>query len=383
MNGIGNGDDDVYTTEDLSSFYDVGTVLGGLVSAALGTGAPFLYETAVSIQLAMYGLITDYNTLSYYQVSAIEFFGRRDISESRRFCQPNETDSDEVDLFNLHQGVAYAYIVYYQFRDRYPTARDFYVDNFMTPRGINATICDEYKYDSETGDVPTGDADDGDEYGCLDTSTPWGLANVISNEILLFTANDGWNTDGSYSREYNRIPYSEFRDKNREYIPKNNPWVLEYPDHWQPLLESDGLGFLYHQEHSVPHVGYTGKSFVFSDDEICERSKNFKKHFSPDDYDYETEMTLAINRLRDLTDRQKMEIEYFDNKLSSLQPLFVQVLNGVGLAQDSFERIVGVTVQFLSYYEAVIAVWKEKIDFDRVRPNTLIQNLLSGEEITR
>ena len=382
LNGIGEGESNVYTLADLSTFYDPGAVVNGLGITDFVTGVTREYETAVSIQLATYGTITYYNVLSYYQVTAVEFFGRRDISQARRFCQPDETDSNQTDLFNLHQLVALAYVIYYQFRDRYPSAVDFYKENFMSPRGLNATLCDEFKYSSDSGNGNNNESYI-DAFGCLDSSTPWGLANIVCNEILLFTENDGWNTYGSYSREYNRIPYSDFRNDDTRYVPKNTPWVLENSDHWQPLLESDDLGFLYYHEHSVPHAGYTAKSFLFDNDEFCERSSNFQKNFGPDDYDYEIEMELAINKLRDLTEIQKMEIEYFDNKLTSLVPFFNQIVTRIGILADSFESVASGLMEFLSFYEATIAVWKEKVDFDRIRPNTAIQNLLSGVEITR
>ena len=66
-----------------------------------------------------------------------------------------------------------------------------------------------------------------------DTSvdTPWGLAKAYFDETLAFLdKNDGWNADGSMSREYNRVPFSDFAVKDSAgnswtpYQPINTPY---------------------------------------------------------------------------------------------------------------------------------------------------------------
>ena len=82
-------------------------------------------------------------------------------------------------------------------------------------------------------------------------STPWGLAYITAREVVEYSVYDGWNADGSYNREYNKIPYMDFRDSNRRYIPVNTPWKLKYKTRYQNLLETDELGFLYYHEHML------------------------------------------------------------------------------------------------------------------------------------
>lgn len=36
---------------------------------------------------------------------------------------------------------------------------------------------------------------------------------------------------------------------------------------WQPLLESDGLGYVYAPEHVTPHIGVTGRFWGFNTSE--------------------------------------------------------------------------------------------------------------------
>lgn len=48
---------------------------------------------------------------------------------------------------------------------------------------------------------------------------------------------------------------------------------------WQPLLESDGLGYISTQEHVTPHIGMTGRFFGFktADEEASFASRKLDK----------------------------------------------------------------------------------------------------------
>ncbi|CAM9585307.1 unnamed protein product, partial [Ectocarpus sp. 12 AP-2014] len=89
------------------------------------------------------------------------------------------------------------------------------------------------------------------------------------------TANDGWNADGSMGgREFNRVPFTgEFSMTDSEghawtpYVPRNSPYELTNIKRWQPLVESDGLGYVSTQEHVTPHIGSTGRYLGFSSKE--------------------------------------------------------------------------------------------------------------------
>lgn len=62
----------------------------------------------------------------------------------------------------------------------------------------------------------------------------------------------------------------------------------------------------------VPHIGFTARTKFTSRETLRDRS-------SPNpDYDYDVETQLVIDRLEELAsdDRQKMLVEFFDNKLS-------------------------------------------------------------------
>ena len=85
---------------------------------------------------------------------------------------------------------------------------------------------------------------------------------------------------------------------------------------WQPLTESDNLGFLFNQEHVVPHIGFTGRAMYLSPEYFCSLSVEDPQ------YDYQEESELLFDRLAALNDTLKGEIELFDDKDASIINLF-------------------------------------------------------------
>ncbi|CAN0424464.1 unnamed protein product, partial [Ectocarpus sp. 12 AP-2014] len=51
------------------------------------------------------------------------------------------------------------------------------------------------------------------------------------------------------------------------YTPRNSPYEFTEFNKWQPLVESDGLGYVSIQKHVTPHIGSTGRYFGFSSKE--------------------------------------------------------------------------------------------------------------------
>ena len=208
-----------------------------------------------------------------------------------------------------------------------------------------------------------------------DIRTAWGLAQAVFTELAEYGEFDGWNEYGNYNREYNKIPFSDFRDEYTRYTPVNDPWDIYDINRWQPLLESDELGFLYHQEHVTPHIGYTGKSLFFGDDYLC------SKRASNPHYNYNKEMELALSRTANLTDTTKMEVESFDDKVASLFPLQGQYFERAqGLTDLDDWDLISVDVIIIALtYEATLLAWKEKAYWDAVRPPSIIHDQMAGE----
>ena len=360
FNGIGDSSLDWYTEAELSSVPNtqLDTFVGFLVGEFLS------YEPPIQARVAVYDSSSAYSVLSAYESFALELFGRVDVSNQRRFCETRNINNNgsNTQLFTLHRNVALWYTLYYSLRFFYSESTYLPFASFLDSIGLDSDICDDDKYYASR---------------CFDSSTPWGLSFSVVNEVYDWSLTDGWNAHGSYSREVNKIPYQDYRDEDKLYTPKNNPWALEFIENWQPLLETDKLGFVYYQEHVVPHIGYTGRSFMFSNEEICERSREFKKNVILD-YDYDNEISLLLERLVNLTDSAKMEIELFDIKLNlGIILIRYQLTNGIGSTTLEFWK--NILVYQLTTYESTLAVWKEKVDYDRVRPTSIIHELLKDE----
>lgn len=121
---------------------------------------------------------------------ALDIFGDKEKSNARRRCQPNdEATPEEVALFDLHLKIAASYVFTYASVLQMPyCAEDLTAQ--MEDLGLPLSLVTE---------------------GNPGTETPWGLAKVYVDEVFEYLLeNDGWNADGSMSRTYNRIPFSDY-----------------------------------------------------------------------------------------------------------------------------------------------------------------------------
>ncbi|CAN0096425.1 unnamed protein product [Ectocarpus sp. 4 AP-2014] len=311
----------------------------------------------------------------------LNIFGDKNTSDERRRC-PGNTD-DEEELFLLHYRVAEVFTFTHTALKAMPFCRAE-IEPLMIAHGHPLSFLEE------------GDDDS------IDTSTPWGLGRAYAHEIWDYLgARDGWNADGSMGgREFNRVPFigdfsmtDSARNSWTRYIPRNSPYEFTTVKKWQPLKESDGLGYVSTQEHVTPHIGSTGRYFGFSSTED-EEDFSSRKVDGPD----------YLNRydqvVRDVLDESIMTADapykqfagsFFDNKFTSLIPLKIAYfLSGelFGFAaqpettkedytETDFYQIT-IEVQ-LAIYNGILLTWKEKIRHDRPRPPSMIRHLRGDE----
>eukprot|EP01084_Bolivina_argentea_P250590 419929_1 len=144
-------------------------------------------------------------------------------------------------------------------------------------------------------------------------------------------------------------------------------------DFWVPLLETDYQGFFYRHQHVVPQIGETVEPLVLN---------KFRKAKDPK-YDYDEEAELLLDRLKALAvnDTMKMMVEFFDNKLLVRGAIQIALLSQY---KDtiSFENYVNFIVGIsLAEYDALLQAWNQKVEYDLIRPTTIIQRL-GKEQIT-
>lgn len=307
-------------------------------------------EPAIEFRYNMYISMLMFSMGAAYEPIALDAWGRATESEDRRRCSDLVTPA----FYSLHRQTTFAYSFYFFGLEFAFQENQASLATYLPSFNLDPRICDQPGFD------------------CSDVATPWGLARVLVDELVNFGKFDGWNADGSLTRQVNPVPFEDFTG----YVPQNTPYELTEETAWQPLQETDTKGFIFNQQHVVPQIAVAGKSIYLTDDAICNME-------APDpNYDYDDEIQLAIDRLANITDRQKMLVEFFDRKSFSIGLLlgFFFVFRGISL--DDF-RFIRAQLSFnLAIYEGTLVVWKEKIRYDRVRPPSIVRERKNGETIT-
>mmetsp|Transcript_43908 Transcript_43908/g.101496 ORF Transcript_43908/g.101496 Transcript_43908/m.101496 type:complete len:575 (-) Transcript_43908:154-1878(-) len=346
---------------DNNTAFDRNHLMGNsvLLTVMLDVGVPALvhYETPIQARLALMHLIPFAGFAAAFHPTALEPFGRVDVSAARRRC--GATVDYAVDKTAnsryLHRQVSLAYTVAWGVSATLPNADVAMIRSILAGWKLDYDICDKAGID------------------CTDISTPWGLARSMIDEQTDFFAFDGWNADGSYSREFNKRPYEDWRA--RPYVPKNTPFELTATRRWQPMTEENGLGYITNQQHVTPHIGWTGRPFVLTDADVC------SARLANPEYDLPFEANLVIQRTSTLDDVKKIEIEFWDSKFTSLIPLLIQYGAAKGMNADDYNWIILDFATVVSIYDAVQLSWKVKVQTDLVRPTSYIQSAMADKTV--
>ena len=196
--------------------------------------------------------------------------------------------------------------------------------------------------------------------------SPKVIGSLVAYEVCQDMLIDGWNYNGAKLKDdvdctANRRPFTD----TYGYKPKNSPWDFSHPNAWQPLIESDEIGFFYAQEHVTPHIGFKAKPVVMTRDEVDAR-------VLPDpNYDYEEEAAKVIQMVSDLDDYRKTMVQFMDNKINLGGGLMRRIR---GMKSLSLEAQVYFHFGYASAeHDVVLLAWKEKVRHDRVRPTSVVQ----------
>ena len=137
-------------------------------------------------------------------------------------------------------------------------------------------------------------------------------------------------------------------------------------------MESDSNGYFIRQEHVTPFAGFTGRLFGLTSEEY----ESFESPLPSYDYCYEADIVVENTANLALSDQQKMEVELFDSKFTSLLPLQIQWSIVSGLSEFEFWWYDMTLV--IVMYDATMLVWRDKVLFDGVRPTTLVHAVKGG-----
>ena len=196
--------------------------------------------------------------------------------------------------------------------------------------------------------------------------SPRVIGSLVAAEIIQDMYTDGWNYKGFHTSTGKCTAHCRPFADTYGYTPKNSPWEVTNPTAWQPLIESDDLGFFYAQEHVTPHIGFNAKPVILTRDEIDATKLN------DPNYDYEAEATIAIDNVANLTDYKKTMIRFMDNKINIAGGMIMRLR---GKYELSLEAQVFYHYGYTSSeHDVVLLAWKEKVRHDKIRPTSVIQS---------
>jgi hypothetical protein len=280
------------------------------------------------------------------------------VADGTRFGDKLRLPGSEQTLANKNTAVSYA--AYRVLVDLFPTQKSIF-DDLMVTLGYDANNTS------------------------TNTKTAIGIGNVTSQALLKFRHQDGANqlgnlAPGAYS-DYTgykptNLPLDVF-DPNSIYSS-----VLD-PNRWQPLIVSDGQGGKTSpQKFATPHW-YLVIPFALKT--ASEFRSSVGKTYDFETPGYKSQADELIGLAARLTQQQKMITEYWaDGPGSELPPGHWHLFGQCVSKRDRHTLDDDVKMFFAlsnALFDASVAAWDAKRNYDYVRPITAIRYLYKGQVI--
>lgn len=214
----------------------------------------------------------------------------------------------------------------------------------------------------------------------VDPTTAIGIGNLTGQAVVDVREHDGMNQLGDelgkklIDRSDVGRPYSDYTG----YMPRNTPYRLQDAGRWQPSIIDNGYGIFRTQQFITPQYAkvlpycFDSPTEFDAPPPLASNPKRFKK--------YKAQVDAVLEASANMTDRQKMIAELFDNKISSLgfSALFVSVSQGMSL--ETFVHYDFLTN--LAAFDTGIAIWHQKVRWDAVRPFSAIRHVYRDKLVT-
>ena len=215
------------------------------------------------------------------------------------------------------------------------------------------------------------DPDDDSE----DLTTATGIGNAAGRAIADAREHDGMNQLGDENRTRHRRPYSDYTG----YAPVNSAYRLTDPSRWQPKLNEGFNGLSSVQSFVTPQYALT-TPYSYSSPEIFHAPPPVKSDWRRNKAAYRAQAAHVMTVQANLTDAQKLDAEFFNNKITSLgfSALFMGLSRGLSL----IEFIHYDFVTNMASFDTGIAIWQEKAAHDAVRPFSAIRMLNKGKTVS-
>ena len=198
-------------------------------------------------------------------------------------------------------------------------------------------------------------------------SSPVAIGNFAGKCVLDAHRNDGFNQLGL---ETDGVAFGD----TTGYVPVNTHDVLNDPSRWQPLLAPNLQGELVPQTFVTPQYANVEPYSDFDPRSIRVPPPLDSNHENMEAY--KAQVDAVIEESHNITDEQKMLVEFFDNKLRG--SLFRPVLSD---HHDTVEFVQWDFLVNMANYDTGIVVWQEKARHDAVRPATAIPYVYGDELI--
>lgn len=222
----------------------------------------------------------------------------------------------------------------------------------------------------------------------FDYGTPQENAAAIGNFagkcVLEGRANDGFHDGGmsgyAPTGTYPIIPHTS----TVTYTPTNTVNMLNDHSKWQPLTTLY-KGVPYTQLFTTPQWSDTEPYIVdFNPRDPDMRTPNpTSSNYAGNMPGYEEQARIVLEAAANLTPREKMIAEYYDNKAREV--LFFPPVEAMTVDRGLRNTMEFFQLDFLLHiaqFDAGILAWQEKARYDAVRPITAIQTVFANEQVT-
>ncbi|MEV8437337.1 vanadium-dependent haloperoxidase [Actinosynnema sp. NPDC051121] len=209
-----------------------------------------------------------------------------------------------------------------------------------------------------------------------DTATPAGIGNRAGEAVIASRLHDGMNQLGDEGgRRYDRQPYADYLG----YRPVNTAETIHDPSRWQPNVVTGGNGAFRAQQFVTPQWSVT-RPYSYGDPDEFDVPPPVNSDAVRDPAGYRRQADEILRASANLTDRQKVLAETFNDKFWALPPAYQHI---AAVNDYDLDRFVFLdALSNVAPFDAGIACWHFKRRYDSVRPFTAIRHLYGDREIT-
>lgn len=207
-----------------------------------------------------------------------------------------------------------------------------------------------------------------------DASTPAGVGNLVGREAVARHVAEAWNSQGTMDADTYPHPYSDWTN----FVPANTAYSVKKLLNWQPLLETNGMGYFTVQSHITPQAGRAAPLLANASYIAAATAPPPYKGAAGSKTNLKAQAQVVLEATAALDDTKKMLAEYFNDKVAFVSTLTVAV--SAALKWDTATHLAA-EMHTLCMADAFKLVWREKIRHNAVRPISVIRALYEDQDV--